>query len=92
MSLGHEHAIALLSEALRNDADQLCLAGLAFADLGGGICSMHALAGEKGSSRSVVVILNGPIPDDLVQALGQYAEALSQDLKTSGKLKTIYED
>lgn len=67
------------------------MAGLTFAELNGAASFTCARASENGPSRSVVVLLAGPIPDDLVQMLGQYTQGLSQDLKNEGKLNSIYE-
>lgn len=86
-----EEAQLLLSKLYRAQAAELCQAGIAVADLGAGIAMMTALASETTKSRSVVMVVCGPIPDDLVESLGQYCRSLSQDLKTSGTIKTIYE-
>lgn len=91
MSTKRETAIAMLGAALSRDADTICKCALVLADLGGGVCCTQGLASETSSSRAVVVVVCGPIPDDLVEALGSYVGGLAQDLKTSGKIKTIYE-
>ncbi len=85
----HEIALRLVSLVAKAHVKQLCEEGLTIAELGGGINQMHALAKEGGPGRSLVVLLCGPIPDDLIQSLGHYCEGLSQDLKTSGVLKEI---
>jgi hypothetical protein len=81
----------LIGKVLQAQTESLCMAGLTFAELNGAASFTCARASEGGPSRSVVVLLAGPIPDDLVQMLGQYTAGLSQDLKNEGKLQSIYE-
>jgi hypothetical protein len=81
----------LIGKVLQAQTESLCMAGLTFAELNGAASFTCARASESGPSRSVVVLLAGPIPDDLVQMLGQYTAGLSQDLKNEGKLQSIYE-
>jgi hypothetical protein len=81
----------LIGRVLAAQTEALCMAGLTFAELNGAASFTCARASENGPSRSVVVLLAGPIPDDLVQMLGQYTQGLSQDLKNEGKLNSIYE-
>ena len=75
-----------LGTALHKDAESLCGYGLAIAELGGGVALLSSLSGET-SARSVVVVVCGSIPDDLVDSLRNYALGLIQDLETSGKIR-----
>lgn len=81
----------LLGAVLASQTEALCMAGLNFAELNGAASFTCARAPETGPARSVVVLLAGPIPDDLVNMLGQYTSGLAQDLKNEGKLHTIHE-
>jgi hypothetical protein len=92
--VSNEHAQKNLTAVYCAQVQDLCQSGLALADLGTGVSMLHALAGEEenSKSRSVVMVICGPIPDDLIEAMGQYCQALSQDLKTSGVISTAYEN
>lgn len=89
MSASNAHL--LIGEVLQAQTEALCMAGLTFAELNGAASFTCARTTDKGPARSVCVLLAGPIPDDLVQMLGQYTQGLSQDLKNEGKLQSIYE-
>ena len=81
----------LLGAVLASQTEALCMSGLTFAELNGAASFTCARASETGPARSVVVLLAGPIPDDLVNMLGRYTSGLSQDLKNEGKLSIIHE-
>ena len=90
MSANQAHL--LIGKVLQAQTEALCMAGLTFAELNGAASFTCARATEKGPARSVVVLLAGPIPADLVPMLGPYTSGLSQDLKNEGKLTSIHED
>jgi hypothetical protein len=85
------HAHKMLGSVLAAQTEALCMSGLTFAQLNGAAAFSVARAEEGGPARSVVVLLAGPIPDDLVESIGEYLQATVQDLKSEGKLKTLYE-
>lgn len=91
MSNFSDSAHLAMGKVLAMHTNELCLGGLAFAELNGAASFTCARASESGPARSVAILLCGPIPDDLVQMLGQYCAGLAQDLKNEGKLKQIHE-
>lgn len=86
-NLAHE----AIGRILKAHTEELCMGGLAFAELNGAASFTCARASDDGPSRSVAILLCGPIPDDLVQMLGTYCQGMAQDLKNEGKLKQISE-
>jgi hypothetical protein len=85
-------ARSLIATVLHAEAKNLAAGGIEFARLGGGVCLTHALAGENTKDRSVIVLICGPVPDDLIQSLGQYVQGLAQDMKLSGVIREIRAD
>ena len=89
MSANQAHL--LIGKVLQAQTEALCMAGLTFAELNGAASFTCARASDGAPHRSIVVLLCGPVPDDIIQMLGQYTAGLTQDLKNEGKLKQIYE-
>lgn len=89
--MSRNNAHLLIGTVLKAQTEALCMGGLTFAELNGAASFTCARAEEKGPARAVTVLLCGPIPDDLIQMLGQYTAGLSQDLKNDGKIQAIYE-
>ncbi len=87
-----ELAVGLLGRVFRSHAEAICMEGLSLSELGGAVCCTVAREKADTAHRSVVVVLCGPIPDDLIQMLGKYAGGLAYDLKNEKFIKDIYED
>ena len=78
----------ILGNNIRTEAEEINRQCCILAELGVGLCLCKAIAGE-GKSRACVVLVSGPIPDDLLAGLRKYVEGLAQDVQMGLKARQV---
>jgi hypothetical protein len=83
--------VALMSASIGVRAAQLSLMTLDLAKVGGTFAFLDGNTSEDGKQSSVVMVIAGPIPKDLLDGLGNYCKGLLQDLKSGGNFTEIFD-